>query len=180
MYTNSKGFKTHLILGGARSGKTNFAENLAVKIAKKSQKIPIYVATAQAYDSEMEKRINTHKMERANRFKTIESPLNIAEPLLEASEDDIILIDCLTLFLSNLICSDHFDESRIDLFRNAIKTTKAKVIVVSNETGLGIVPDNKLARQFRDIAGKLNQDVASIVDRVILIVAGLPLILKGN
>ena len=180
MYTNSNSFKSHLILGGARSGKTNFAENLAINIGQKLQKIPIYVATAQAFDTEMEKRINIHKLERADKFKTVESPLNIAKPLLEACADDIVLIDCLTLFVSNLLCADHFDESQIDLFRDAIKTTEAKIIIVSNETGLGIVPDNKLARHFRDIAGKLNQDVAASVDRVTLIVAGLPLLLKGS
>ena len=180
MYTKFDSFKTHLIIGGARSGKTNFAEDLALKVAKKSQKIPIYLATAQNLDSEMEKRINNHKIQRANRFKTIESPLNIAKPLLEAAKGEIILIDCLTLFVTNLLCAEPFDESQIDLFKKAIKRTKAKIIIVSNETGLGVVPDNKLARQFRDVSGKLNQDVASVVDRVTLIVAGLPLVLKGN
>ena len=180
MYTNSENFKTHLVLGGARSGKTKFAEKLALSLTKKSNKLPIYVATAQAFDTEMQERINSHKYERADRFQTLECPLGIDEPLISASNDEVILVDCLTLFVSNLLCAESFDKNKIELFKEAVKITKARLIIVSNETGLGVVPDNKLARQFRDVAGKLNQDIASIADRVTLIVAGLEMPLKND
>ncbi len=180
MYTHSEDFKTHLILGGAKSGKTSFAEKLAIDSFKKTDKLPIYLATAQAFDKDMEQKINLHRKERANKFKTLEYPFNIAEPLLKAGSDDLILIDCLTLFVSNLLCKDHFDEEQIELFKEAITITRAKLIIVSNETGLGIIPNNKLSRKFRDVAGKLNQEVATLVERVTLIIAGLPLTLKPN
>ena len=99
---------------------------------------------------------------------------------MAVSNKEVLLIVCLTLFVSNLMCAGHFDESQIDSLKDAIIMIKAKLIIVSNETGLGVVPDNKLARQFRDAAGKLNQDVASIVDRFTFIVAGLPMSLKIN
>ena len=180
MYTNSENFKTHLVLGGARSGKTKFAEKLALSLTKDTKKPPVYIATAQAFDTEMRDRIDSHKYERGDRFKTLECPLGIDEPLINASTDEVILIDCLTLFVSNLLCAERFDQNKIGLFKEAVKITKARLIIVSNETGLGVVPDNKLAREFRDVAGKLNQDIASISDRVTLIVAGLEMPLKTD
>ena len=170
--------KTHLILGGARSGKTKFAEGLAIEESKHSKTTPTYIATAKALDPEMEDRINRHKEERANTFLTKECPLNLSEPLLSASRDDVILVDCLTLFVTNLMCSEVFDQSQISNFLNAVKLTRARLIIVSNETSLGIVPDNKLARDFRDISGKLNQNVASIADRVTMMLAGIAVPIK--
>ena len=180
MYTNSENFKTHLVLGGARSGKTKFAEKLALSLTEGSHMLPIYIATAQAFDTEMQDRIDTHKYERADCFKTLECPLAIDEPLIRASKDEVILIDCLTLFVSNLLCASSFDHTKIESFKRAVKNTKARLIIVSNETGLGVVPDNKLARQFRDVSGKLNQDIASIADKVTMVIAGLGMPLKNN
>ena len=180
MYTNSENFKTHLVLGGARSGKTKFAEKLALSLTEGSHMLPIYIATAQAFDTEMQDRIDTHKYERADCFKTLECPLAIDEPLMRASKDEVILIDCLTLFVSNLLCARSFDNTKIESFKRAVKNTKARLIIVSNETGLGVVPDNKLARQFRDVSGKLNQDIASIADKVTMVIAGLGMPLKNN
>ena len=180
MYTNSENFKTHLVLGGARSGKTKFAEKLALSLTEGSHMLPIYIATAQAFDTEMQDRIDTHKYERADCFKTLECPLAIDEPLMRASKDEVILIDCLTLFVSNLLCASSFDNTKIESFKSAVKNTKARLIIVSNETGFGVVPDNKLARQFRDVSGKLNQDIASIADKVTMVIAGLGMPLKNN
>ena len=180
MYTNSENFKTHLVLGGARSGKTKFAEKLALSLTEGSHMLPIYIATAQAFDTEMQDRIDTHKYERADCFKTLECPLAIDEPLIRASKDEVILIDCLTLFVSNLLCASSFDNNKIESFKRAVKNTKARLIIVSNETGLGVVPDNKLARQFRDVSGKLNQDIAGIADKVTMVIAGLGMPLKNN
>ena len=171
--------KTHLILGGARAGKTKFAQNLALKLSKDRKKPPIYIATAQALDPEMEERIKIHKTDRGEAFQTKEYPLNLSEPLLSASSKDILLVDCLTLFVSNLLCAEKFDESQITSFLNAIKRTKAQLIIVSNETGMGIVPDNKLTRDFRDISGNLNQKVAQMADKVTLMVAGIPVKIKN-
>ena len=171
--------RTHLILGGARAGKTKFAQNLALKLSKDRKKPPIYIATAQALDPEMEERIKIHKTDRGEDFQTKEYPLNLSEPLLSASSKDIILVDCLTLFVSNLLCAEKFDENQITSFSNAIKLTKAQLIIVSNETGMGIVPDNKLTRDFRDISGNLNQKVAQMADKVTLMVAGIPVQIKN-
>ena len=171
--------RTHLIIGGARSGKTKFAQNLALKLSKDCKRLPIYIATGQALDPEMEERIRIHKTDRGEDFKTKECPLNLSDPLLSASSKDIILIDCLTLFVSNLLCAENFDEDQITSFLNAIKLTKAQLIIISNETGMGIVPDNKLTRDFRDISGNLNQKVAQIADKVTLMVAGIPIQIKN-
>ena len=127
----------------------------------------------------MQDRIDSHKYERAGRFKTLECPFGIDEHLINASIDEVILIDCLTLFVSNLLCAESFDNTKIESFKAAVENTKARLIIVSNETGLGVVPDNKLARQFRDVSGKLNQDIASIADRVTLVIAGLEMSLKN-
>ncbi|NDA08268.1 MAG: bifunctional adenosylcobinamide kinase/adenosylcobinamide-phosphate guanylyltransferase [Alphaproteobacteria bacterium] len=142
---------TLLALGGARSGKTAFAEAEALALA--GDKRPFYLATGQAFDAEMEDRISRHRALRQDRFNTIEEPLDIAsvEKDRQAAFDDLVA---------------------------AIDETEASVILVSDETGLSIVPENRMAREFRDDIGLLNQRVAAVVDRVALIVAGLPMILK--
>ena len=127
----------------------------------------------------MEERIRIHKTDRGEDFQTKECPLNLSDPLLSASSNDIMLIDCLTLFVSNLLCAEKFDEKEIVSFLNAIKLTKAQLIIVSNETGMGIVPDNKLTRDFRDISGNLNQKVAQMADKVTLMVSGIPVQIKN-
>ena len=164
-----------LVLGGARSGKSRFAESLLADRAGHR----IYLATAEAGDEEMRQRILHHQARRGEGWRTIESPIEIAAPIAAAG-DDAVLVDCLTLWLSNLMAADRdMDEAANDLCR-ALDQARAPIVLVSNETGLGIVPENALARQFRDRAGLLNQAVAAKADRVVFIAAGLPLTLKDN
>mgnify|MGYP001250667544 CR=1 FL=1 len=170
--------RTHLVLGGARSGKTRFAENLALATAKNLNQVPIYIATAQALDMEMEKKIQKHQKDRGNSFITKECPLDLSTAILSASATDVLLIDCLTLFVTNLLCLDYFDESKINGLVEAVKISQAQLVIVSNETGLGIIPDNNLARKFRDVAGTLNQNIASLSDCVTMMIAGIAVPIK--
>ena len=170
--------RTHLVLGGAKSGKTRFAENLALNTAKNLNQVPIYIATAQALDLEMEKKIQKHQKDRGNSFTTKECPLDLSTAILSASATDVLLIDCLTLFVTNLLCSDYFDESKIDSLVEAVKISQAQLVIVSNETGLGIIPDNKLAREFREVAGTLNQKIARLSDSVTMMIAGIAVPIK--
>ncbi|MGJ5208220.1 bifunctional adenosylcobinamide kinase/adenosylcobinamide-phosphate guanylyltransferase [Bradyrhizobium sp. HKCCYLR20261] len=164
-----------LVLGGARSGKSRYAEALIT-----ANPPPwIYVATAQAFDDEMTERIAQHKARRAEGWQTLETTHDLAG-LVRAHTDASapILIDCLTLWLSNVMLADmDVPAASADLVE-ALATARGPIITVSNEVGLGIVPDNALARAFRDAQGRLNQDVAAMADRVILMAAGLPLTLK--
>ena len=164
-----------LVLGGARSGKSRFAESLLADQAGHR----IYLATAEAGDEEMRLRILHHQSRRGKGWRMIESPIEIAAPIANAGED-AVLVDCLTLWLSNLMAVDRdIDEATSDLCR-ALDKARGPVVLVSNETGLGVVPDNALAREFRDRAGRLNQAIAAKADRVFFIAAGLPLTLKDN
>ena len=167
---------TLLALGGARSGKTAFAEAEALALA--GDKRPFYLATGKAFDAEMEDRISRHRALRQDRFKTIEEPLDIASILREYVAGDIILIDSLGVWITNLMLAEKDRQAAFDDLVAAIDETEASVILVSDETGLSIVPENRMAREFRDDIGLLNQRVAAVVDRVALIVAGLPMILK--
>ncbi|MGJ4891049.1 bifunctional adenosylcobinamide kinase/adenosylcobinamide-phosphate guanylyltransferase [Bradyrhizobium sp. HKCCYLRH3099] len=164
-----------LVLGGARSGKSRYAEALIT-----ANPPPwIYVATAQAFDDEMTERIAQHKARRAEGWQTLETTHDLAG-LVRAHTDASapILIDCLTLWLSNVMLADmDVPAASADLVE-ALSVAHGPIIAVSNEVGLGIVPDNALARAFRDAQGRLNQDVAAMADRVILMAAGLPLTLK--
>jgi len=164
-----------LVLGGARSGKSRFAESLLADRAGHR----IYLATAQAGDEEMRQRILHHQVRRGAGWRLIESPLEIAAPLADAGED-AILVDCLTLWLANLMAADRDVSEAINGLCRALGEARGPVVLVSNETGLGIVPDNALARAFRDWAGRLNQAVAAQANRVFFIAAGLPLTLKDN
>lgn len=167
-----------LILGGARSGKTKLAEHLAMQLGQR----PAYLATAETLDEEMRVRVASHKRQRAESFTTIEEPLDLPEAIEAASlEHDVILVDCLTLWISNLLGAGRdVTEAIEDLVDalDAIDTTR--VILVSNEVGLGIVPDNALARTFRDLAGWGHQQLAGICDDVYFVAAGLPLVMKGQ
>jgi adenosylcobinamide kinase / adenosylcobinamide-phosphate guanylyltransferase len=165
-----------LVLGGARSGKSRFAEGLAASHAPPW----LYVATAEALDEEMSGRIQEHRRRRGAMWRTLEAPLDLAAALSEAGGDcGVILIDCLTLWLSNIMLAGRDpDTARAGLLA-ALSEAEKPVIAVSNEVGLGIVPDNPLARRFRDEQGRLNAEVAAIADRVVLMAAGLPLTLKG-
>jgi adenosylcobinamide kinase / adenosylcobinamide-phosphate guanylyltransferase len=165
-----------LILGGARSGKTR----LALMRAEASALRPVYVATAAAWDDEMRERIARHRAERDQRWTTIEEAQALA-PLLEreAQPGRVLLIDCLTLWLSNLLLAEMDCDAAGDALCASIARAAGPVILVSNEVGLGIVPDNALARRFRDLQGRLNQSVASVCDEVVFVAAGLPLTLKA-
>ncbi|KKB12077.1 adenosylcobinamide kinase [Devosia geojensis] len=167
-----------LVLGGARSGKTSFAERLAAKYGSR----PAYLATAEALDSEMADRVETHRRQREGRFETIEQPLALAETLqAAANHHDVILVDCLTLWISNMLgAGTNVAEAVEELAATLRQMESSMVILVSNEVGLGIVPENAMARNFRDLAGATHQRLAEICDDVYFIAAGLPLVLKGR
>lgn len=172
--------RSTLILGGVRSGKTRLAERLA----RASGRHVIYIATAQALgDAEMQARIDAHRRHRPASWQTLEAPLHLAAALRDADAPArCLVVDCLTLWLTNLLCGD--DDDALGREREALLETlprlRAQVLVVSNETGLGIVPLGALTRRFLDEAGVLHQRLAQQCDRVILTVAGLPQILKGT
>lgn len=167
-----------LILGGARSGKTSFAEKLAVRESVR----PLYLATAQALDDEMRERVRTHQVQRHPKFSTLEEPIALPSALRSAEGiHDIILVDCLTLWMSNLLGSGRDVAAAVDDLVGALGEIEgSQVIVVSNEVGLGIVPDNAMARSFRDLAGSAHQRLADICTNVYFVAAGLPLVLKGE
>jgi adenosylcobinamide kinase/adenosylcobinamide-phosphate guanylyltransferase len=167
-----------LVLGGARSGKTAFAERLALRAGVK----PAYLATAEALDGEMRDRVASHKASRGHRFATIEEPVALADALIIASAShDVILVDCLTLWITNLLLANEDVAKHVgELVAVLVQLKAAKIVLVSNEVGLGIVPDNAMARTFRDLAGAAHQRLAEICDDVYFIVAGLPMTLKGE
>ena len=166
-----------LILGGARSGKTSFAERMAMRAGES----PLYLATAQALDGEMLDRVRLHQQQRHKRFATLEEPLELSRALKTAARThDIILVDCLTLWITNLLGSGQNVAEAVDeLVATLPGLTETRVILVSNEVGLGIVPDNAMARLFRDLAGSAHQRLAEICTDVHFVVAGLPMTLKG-
>jgi adenosylcobinamide kinase/adenosylcobinamide-phosphate guanylyltransferase len=170
--------KTILVLGGARSGKSRQAEALAME--HDGQRI--YIATAEITDEEMRERIATHRKARDGKgWETVEEPLGLPATLMRLSKPDtVILVDCLTLWLNNILFNERPVTPAIQALSSALSNARGTVILVSNETGLGIVPDNALARRFRDEAGLLNQRVAEMADEVIFMAAGLPLHLKGG
>ena len=181
---------THtLILGGARSGKSAFAE----KLTARTEKRVTLIATAEARDSEMSVRIAQHRLRRDSRWETVEEPIALGDAISRFdAPDSVILVDCLTVWLSNLLFSEYrefpevgiihpppaFDVQRAKLLQ-ALEQVKGDVILVSNEVGLGIVPQGAISRWFVDEAGRLNQAVAACCDRVVFVAAGLPLVLKG-
>ena len=163
-----------LVLGGAASGKSAYAETLVTEV----QRPRVYIATAQAYDPEMENKIRAHQDQRGPDWETIEAPEALVDVLAQIGTKKCVLIDCLTLWLSNrLLSGADLAKDRMALLQ-ALATCAAPVVAVSNETGLGIVPDNALARQFRNAQGQLNQAIAAQADRVVLVTAGLPMVLK--
>jgi len=165
-----------LILGGARSGKSDFAERLAGSACAR----PIYLATARPGDAEMAERIARHKQRRGPAWQLVEEELEIAPLIAATKAGEAVLIDCLTLWLANLMAAERDTAAASDKLVSALDDARGEVVVVSNEVGCGIVPDNALARRFRDEAGVLNQRVAEAAGRVVLMAAGLPLVLKGD
>ena len=170
-----------LVIGGARSGKSSFALDLCNNLEGKRY----FIATAQAFDDEMEDRIKRHQVERGNEWETIEETVDICERVKEIDSDDaIVLIDCLTLWLSNLYMKYESDVDRvyddIEKLISTVSKIKGRVVLVSNEVGMGIVPENKLARLYRDASGTMNRKIAEKSDKVVINFAGLPMVLKEN
>jgi len=167
-----------LVLGGARSGKSRYAEARTRRFCA-SGKPAIYVATAQAHDREMAKRIALHKKQRGKKlWRTLEAPLDLAQTL--AAQTQPTLVDCLTLWLTNLMLAERPIAAAAQELCRTLAKRQAPVVLVANEVGLGIVPDNKMARDFRDHAGRLHQAIGAIATDVIFVAAGLPLALKGK
>ena len=164
-----------LVVGGARSGKSAFAEGLVTGSGRPRR----YIATAEAWDDEMRARIAQHQTDRGADWTTVEAPLDLAAALSEARAEEVVLIDCATLWLTNHLLADHDLQAEGDRLLAALSACPAPVVIVSNETGWGIVPDNALARRFRDAQGRLNQRFATQADLVVTVIAGLPLVLKG-
>lgn len=171
-------YKLILIIGGVRSGKSDYAQ----KLASKSKKPVIYVATGEALDEEMKKRIEKHRKKRADNWKTIEEPKNVDKVILNLKEKKhLILIDCLTLLISNLILANLKEKEILKKVRNLLKVLKDKqfeTVIVSNEVGMGVVPAHKLGRNFRDVAGRINQIIAQRADEVYFMISGIPLRIK--
>ena len=170
-----------LVLGGAKSGKTTYA----LRRAKSLGKNPGYIATAQALDKEMAEAIRRHQRDRGRAFKTYEEPVNLGEAVRKASrKHDAVVVDCLTLWLSNLLTVAKKSEKEIErdvrALLSALRETDSPVILVSNEVGLGIVPRGALSRKYRILLGVANQRVASLADEVVLMVAGIPWPIKGG
>ncbi|MDH3973965.1 MAG: bifunctional adenosylcobinamide kinase/adenosylcobinamide-phosphate guanylyltransferase [Deltaproteobacteria bacterium] len=183
------------ITGGRRSGKSSYALELAESLGTKC----LYIATAEAYDEEMEARIVRHKEERGDSWETAEEPYHVADLLRDSSKYDVILVDCLTLWLCNVMheelipstlmgegqgggekmSDEEYILEKIDDLTLSCRESHAIVIVVTNELGLGVIPDNTLSRQFTDLAGIMNQRMAAAADRVVLTVSGIPMIIKG-
>ena len=165
-----------LVLGGARSGKSRYAE--AITMASPSPWI--YVATAEPFDDEMRARIAEHKSRRDENWETVDAPTDLAGAIEDAPEDCTVLVDCLTLWLNNLMFRKINVEMAIENLEAALAKREAPTVLVSNEVGFGIVPDNAEARRFRDLQGRLNQRIAAIAGRVVLVVAGIPVLVKGE
>lgn len=169
-----------LITGGARSGKSSFA----IKLAKAQKGKVIYIATADALDSEMKKRITLHKSARRKDWMTIEEPMDILGAVKKVPHrNSVIILDCLTLLISNLMLSGCKDEEiykKIKAIAMALKRKSKVSIVVTNEVGSGIVPDNELARKFRDLQGRANQIVGRMADCLYLLVSGVPIKIKED
>lgn len=165
-----------LVLGGARSGKSLYAEGLV-----EAEGGGIYIATAQAWDSEMTDRIQAHRTRRGDLWETLEAPTDLVGALSSKTcKGRDILVDCLTLWVTNLMMGSHDVEREIAMLVAAIPTLDARVVFVSNEVGLGIVPENAMARQFRDFAGTAHQQIATVANRVVFIAAGLPMMMKDD
>jgi len=170
--------KITFVIGGARSGKSSFALKCASDASDLSGK-KAFIATAQAHDAEMNERIERHKLERGVVWDTFEEPLYPGRTLGEIRDAyDVIVVDCLTLWLSNIMLADKQIENEIETFCSSLLNVNCSLFIVSNEVGMGIVPENDLARRFRDMAGRLNQKTAAIADEVYLVVAGIPLRIK--
>lgn len=164
-----------LVIGGAASGKSAYAERLAQGFARR-----IYVATAEAGDGEMAAKIAAHRAARGGGWETVEAPLDLAGAIASADERALVLVDCLTMWLSNSMAAGGDIERSTEVLAKALRARKGPTICVTNELGSGLVPMETLSRQFRNHQGRLNQRIAEVSSRVVMVVAGLPLVLKGD
>ncbi len=169
------------VTGGCRSGKSNHALAFAEQVKGKNK---FFFATCIPHDDEMKYRVKRHQDERGSEWQTVETPLNLPEAINETNwKADVILVDCLTLWISNLLMENESMEaalSHVDQLVRSLEKASCRIILVSNEVGSGIVPENKLARLYRDIVGMANQRVAQCADRVIFTVSGIPVVIKGT
>ena len=168
-----------LILGGVKSGKSRFAEHIATDSGNRVT----YIATAQPWDDEMRERIRVHQQQRPSQWQTVEVPLHLATALKQHDAPNrTILVDCLTLWITQLLCHDNpaLLAQELTAFQALLPSLQANLILVSNETNMGVIPMDALSRRFCDTAGKLHQTLAPMMDNLVLTVAGLPLYLKGK
>ncbi len=165
-----------LVIGGAASGKSAFAESLVLQ----SQKSPVYIATAQVFDDEMAAKVARHRDLRGTGWTTIEEPINVGQALEQITAGQAVLIDCATLWLTNLLLGKHDIAAASANLLGAMRRCRGPVVIVSNEVGYGIVPENALSRSFRNAQGTLNQTIAAEADTVVTVIAGLPMVLKGS
>jgi adenosylcobinamide kinase/adenosylcobinamide-phosphate guanylyltransferase len=164
-----------LLLGGARSGKSHYAQQLG----QQAERV-VFVATARAGDDEMRRKIDLHRRSRPQHWHTVEEPLALAETIaLHGPACDLLIIDCLTFFAANLLEAGTGEPAPIDALCSALQSPPCSVVLVSNEVGMGVVPEYASGRRFRDLLGEMNQRVAQVASDVLLLVAGLPLVLKG-
>jgi len=170
-----------LILGGARSGKSRHAEALTLQAARAHAQVPVYLATFRPWgeDPEMDERLRLHRERRGDDWVTEEVPVEL-DAALRVHDSVPVLVDCLTLWLTNLLLDEIDVETRVGLLIRALADRSAPAVLVANEVGLGLVPETPLGRRFRDEAGLLNQRVAAVSERVLFIAAGLPLVMKGS
>jgi len=165
-----------LVLGGARSGKSSFAQARAEAAGQGGRLVMI--ATGQALDGEMRQRIAQHRAERGEAWVTVEAPVDLRAALGALRPEDVVVVDCLTLWLTNLMLADMDLEAAGGALVEAVRAVQNPLWLVSNEVGLGIVPENAMARRFRDAAGRLHRQLAAVADHVVLVVAGLPMVVK--
>lgn len=168
--------KLTLVLGGAGSGKSLWAETL-VRHASKDR---LYIATARVWDDEVRQKVDRHRAQRGPSWTTIEAPMHIDRALMQARADQVVLLDCATMWLSNHLLEDSDLAAETTHFLSALAACPAPIVVVSNEVGMSVVPENALARRFRDAQGALNQQLAAQAGLVVAVMAGLPMTLKGQ
>ncbi|MGB0632938.1 MAG: bifunctional adenosylcobinamide kinase/adenosylcobinamide-phosphate guanylyltransferase [Alphaproteobacteria bacterium] len=167
--------KSTFVLGGASSGKSAYAEELVLRLPG----APVYIATAQGFDEEMMDKIASHRRRRGDAWATVEEPYDLPDAIVEhGGSDTVLLVDCLTLWLTNIMTVERNIADETDALIAAINRVQGRIVLVSNELGLGLVPSDELSRAFRNLHGNLNQTVAAAVDRAVFIAAGLPLTLK--
>jgi adenosylcobinamide kinase/adenosylcobinamide-phosphate guanylyltransferase len=165
-----------IVTGGAKSGKSRYAEGLVIA----TNRPRLYIATAQAWDAEMQAKVAAHRLDRGDDWQTVEAPLDVAAALALAPAEAVVLLDCATMWLTNCMLADANLAEQTNTLLAALAACAAPVVVVTNELGWSIVPDNALARRFQNAQGQLNQQLAAQADLVVAVISGLPLPLKGT